>query len=398
MGVIILPFNYKKGLHIHLPENKLVVIDSKIVTIPPNAQTIVSHAHSDHYAAFNSHTKTYATKPTIELFTTLNKTITEDTYQEMPFHQPKILHQKDTEISLNLIPSGHILGSASVIINNDGQKILFSSDIGGDGLISISNKLETPQADILIIEATFGSKDIIFPQREVISMDILKWAASVAKQKMNSVFFAGQIGSAQELVKIFNSMSNLRVITHGKITAICDIYQKNGISLDYIDSRSVEGREILKDGEAVIIMSRGKKIVPYFMKEHRNCKQAIATGMAAKFQFRNYDAAFPLSSHANYRDLLKYVNTVNPKEVYTIFGYDKKFAKTISKEFGIPAEPLKSKILKDFTNTRTKYQTLKTTYEANTLSSKEKIKKNTLPTKLKNKKNLTLDDYFNLNN
>ena len=61
-------------------------------------------------------------------------------------------------------------------------------------------------------------------------------------------------------------------------------------------------------------------------------RTAVATGWAldssAKYQY-GCDAALPLSDHADYPDLLKFVDLVQPKVVYTLHGFAKEFAATL---------------------------------------------------------------------
>jgi Cft2 family RNA processing exonuclease len=53
------------------------------------------------------------------------------------------------------------------------------------------------------------------------------------------------------------------------------------------------------------------------------------------------DRAFPLSDHADYKELLGFITGVSPEIVYTIHGFDKEFAKDIQKNTGINAMHLK---------------------------------------------------------
>ena len=61
-------------------------------------------------------------------------------------------------------------------------------------------------------------------------------------------------------------------------------------------------------------------------------RTAIASGWAmdsgAIYQNR-CDAAFPLSDHADFPDLLAFVDKVQPKVVYTLHGFAKEFAATL---------------------------------------------------------------------
>ena len=343
MGKTIYKFYYRNGLQFDFPDNQKLLIDGKSSKIPHNAHTIVTHAHSDHFAFMYSNPRTKATQETIDLFLCQKKPTGPIDFQAKRFNEKIVFDPDIPNLDARLISSGHVLGSASVSINYNDKLILFTSDIGGKGQLTIKQPAEKIDADILVIEATFGSPELVFPSREEISMEILKWSADVVKEKRNVVFSAGKLGSAQELIKMFNNLTNLRVITHGEVTPVSEVYQKHGVDLEYFDSKSEEGREILREGEAIVIQPRDKKIVPYFIKEHINYRSAIVTGMASRFIYKDFDAAFPLSSHANYHELLEYIQDVSPELIFTMYGLEEKLAKAISNELEIPAIPLRKK-------------------------------------------------------
>ncbi|HUU79613.1 MAG TPA: MBL fold metallo-hydrolase [candidate division Zixibacteria bacterium] len=385
----IYKFSYQNGLLIEFSEKQKLMIDSKNIKIPPKMNAIVTHAHSDHFAVMNSISPTYATQETIDLFYTQKQgSSRNENLIPTKFNEEIKFAENNIDGKISLIPSGHVLGSSSVVVDKNGHRLLFSGDIGGKGQLTITTPLEKIKAEILVVEATFGSPQISFPSREDISMEILKWTADVVKQKKNVLFSAGKMGSAQELIKIFNNLTTLRVVTHGEVSQISNVYKKYGVNLEYFDSKSDEGREILKDGEAVIIQPRGKKIVPYFLTEYVECKTAIVTGMASRFTYRNYDASFPLSSHANFHEIIEYISDVSPEMVFTIYGLEKKLAEAITKELEIPAIPLK---FKDKAINK-----IDSTIPNPPLE--EKIERR-LPKKINNniktnKKEFTLDDFF----
>jgi len=384
----ILEYSYANGLLVKFPDEKKLIVDSTNVKVPPKIDAIVTHAHSDHFAVMNSITSTYSTQETIDLFLSQKKKKPDAKLVPVNFNEKIAFQNGLSKADVRLVPSGHILGSASVIIESEDDKLLFSSDIGGKGQLTVKDQLSKIDANTLIIEATFGSPDIIFPSREETSMEIIKWSADVIKQKMNVIFNAGRIGSAQELIKLFNNMTNLRVVTHAEVTALSEIYQKYGVKLDFVDSKSEEGKEILKDGEAVIIQPRGKKIIPYHLTEHIQCKNAIVTGMASRFQYKNFDASFPLSSHANYLEIIEYISAVNPEKVYTIYGLEDKLADAITKELDIPAIPLKMLGKEQIENKTQKLQKVEQTQQ---IKKQIPIVENK-PEKATEKS--TLDDFF----
>jgi DNA ligase-1 len=64
-------------------------------------------------------------------------------------------------------------------------------------------------------------------------------------------------------------------------------------------------------------------------------RRAIVSGWAldpsARYRY-GVDAAFPVSDHADYPDLLKTVDQVSPKEVWTLHGYASDFAATLREQ------------------------------------------------------------------
>src|SRR2546421_7657486 len=71
-------------------------------------------------------------------------------------------------------------------------------------------------------------------------------------------------------------------------------------------------------------------------------RTAILTGWAVDPNCRyryQVDAAFPLSDHADFHDLLEFVRQVAPKKVFTLHGFAADFAQTL-RDFGFDAQAL----------------------------------------------------------
>ena len=77
--------------------------------------------------------------------------------------------------------------------------------------------------------------------------------------------------------------------------------------------------------------------------DFKNYSLAAATGWAARYILKNVDVAFPLSSHADFNQLVDYIKASKPKQVFTIYGFKVFFANYISKKLGIKARALTSK-------------------------------------------------------
>src|SRR5436305_3137480 len=71
-------------------------------------------------------------------------------------------------------------------------------------------------------------------------------------------------------------------------------------------------------------------------------RTAVLTGWAVdpncRFRYQT-DAAFPLSDHADFEELIELVKKVAPKKVYTLHGFAADFAQTL-RELGFDAQAL----------------------------------------------------------
>lgn len=58
-----------------------------------------------------------------------------------------------------LCDAGHILGSASVLVETENKKIIFSGDLGNSPEDLLSPTQSFPQADIVVMESTYGDRE-----------------------------------------------------------------------------------------------------------------------------------------------------------------------------------------------------------------------------------------------
>lgn len=60
--------------------------------------------------------------------------------------------------ALTLRPAGHILGSATALVEVDGTRILFSGDLGRPGHPLLVDPAPPPAADVVVVESTYGDR------------------------------------------------------------------------------------------------------------------------------------------------------------------------------------------------------------------------------------------------
>jgi putative mRNA 3-end processing factor len=305
-----------------------------------DAHIFISHAHTDHLGGLGSKGRGYFTTGTMDILSLRGE---RGLRNFIPLKYGDRVKVGSLEVTVR--NAGHMLGSAQYVIRGPESTIVYTGDINCRDMLT-TNAAETMSCDILILETTYGSPYYVFPSLMETCTRIVDWTVEEILRKKLPVFKVYSSGKAQEVIKILNSFTNVPVVTHPTVTRVSEAYLKNGVELKYVDSTTDEGKELLRSRECAFITSvHGKK------PDLENCSFAVATGWSVRFRINGVDAAFPLSSHADFTQLVDYVEDVKPKEVLTVHGFKENFARHLSKKLGVRARPLATvsqKPLRDF--------------------------------------------------
>ena len=182
---------------------------------------ILSHAHLDHSGAVplfsvSSETKTYCTKPTLEIADLLLRDfvkisqVTKNQY--IPFEYDEItklkknastfdLNQKFNidDIEVTFLNAGHIPGSASILIESEGKRIVYTGDINSTDMNLIEPAdIDYGEIDLLITESTYGN--VNHRERSKIEEDFFEFANHIVENGGNLLVPAFSIGRSQEIL------------------------------------------------------------------------------------------------------------------------------------------------------------------------------------------------------
>jgi Cft2 family RNA processing exonuclease len=223
-----------------------------------------------------------------------------------------------------LHPAGHIFGSAMLEATNEHGTLLYTGDFKlRPGLAA--EACATPRADVLIMETTFGLPKYVFPPQEQVERGIVDFCQSALADRVTPVLYAYSLGKTQELLQIVGR-AGLPVMLHAHGYRMTQRYAELGMTLP----RSTELDPRNYAGHVIIAPPMSGQTEPLTWIHPR--RTAVATGWAldssAKYQY-GCDAAFPLSDHADFPDLLAFVDKVQPRIVYTLHGFAREFASTL---------------------------------------------------------------------
>jgi Cft2 family RNA processing exonuclease len=300
----------------------------------------ISHAHADHLSKLSSEAESYLTPETFDIASVIQG---RPPVKAIPLGFNQTLKLDEFEIIAH--NAGHMLGSAQFELRSSGSTVVYTGDINCRNMFTTSAAESIP-CDSLILETTYGVPYYTFPDLTITCAEIVEWALQQVKTGKIPVFRAYSGGKAQEIIKIFNVMTRIPVIAEGVVAEITEAYVRNGVNLNYFNSASTEAQELLKTGECVCISSQDRGVAGL-----ANSSLAVATGWALGKRFLRREAAFPLSSHADFDQLIEYVKQARPREVITVHGFKEEFADYLRRKFGIkarPISPLQQDSLTDF--------------------------------------------------
>jgi putative mRNA 3-end processing factor len=302
-----------------------IVMDPvKLRKVPENARVFVSHAHSDHTRGFGHKGLKQSTVETRNIHSALNR------HAISNFVAIDLNRKVSVDgVEIRALNAGHMLGSAQFLVHTPTSSILYTGDI--NCVDTLTTKAAEPhRCDVLVIEATYGSPIYRFPSRETIYAGVVEWAVEMIKQGCVPCLHVYAAGKAQEMVRLFNVYTHLPVVVNPRLDGVNEAYRKGGHSLNWLASDSVDGREVLERDPCVYITTPGDR-----RSIGRKAARAFATGWALSMRGRN--AAFPLSSHADFEQLVSFIKACQPEEVYIFTGFAEELRRTVKSELGLDA-------------------------------------------------------------
>ncbi len=282
----------------------------------------VSHAHSDHIAA---HDEIIVSERTSRL---MQARLPGERYEHvLAFGQPTTVRG----LRVTLLPAGHIFGSAQFFLETAAGSLLYTGDFKLRRGRS-AEATEWQQADTLIMETTYGLPRYRLPPSELVVQQIVAFCRETLEEGATPVLLGYSLGKAQEILCSL-AEANLRPMLHGSVYRMTRIYEQFGQAFcqyERYDAKAVAGKVLICPPSA----NRSR-----MLEKIKNKRVAMISGWAVEpnaiYRYQA-DAAFPLSDHADYDDLLRYVELVQPKRVLTLHGFAAEFARDL-RERGIEA-------------------------------------------------------------
>ncbi len=221
---------------------------------------------------------------------------------------------------LTAFPASHIVGAAQLLIELDGERLVYTGDIKLRSPICGATTEIVP-CDRLIIESTFGLPIYHFLNRDQARERIVAFAQSCLEDNVTPVFIGYALGRGQEIVHVLCE-AGVPTAVHGSIARLIPRYEEAGYAfpcwVPYLAKETA--------GKALVV-------VPTFRAKleasGKNIRLAYVSGWAGLDNARNRvgaDELIPYSDHGDFEELLAIVDGSGAREVDVVHGYTEAFS------------------------------------------------------------------------
>jgi putative mRNA 3-end processing factor len=264
------------------------------------SHALVTHAHSDH--AVPTRGTVYCTRPTHSFLMHRFNGRTMPEFTIVDFEKPFTLNG----IVVTFFPAGHILGSAQILLEHNGERYLYTGDFKTQDDDSCE-PFQFVECDHLITETTFASPEYNHPDPE-------SEVKSLLNDNSNFIIGAYALGKAQRLTRLINKhCSGVNIYIHQELEAYHRLYSEHGYPTGEWKIFRKTGFERGKNNVYIVPPSHFRR-----MSHVNDHIKIFATGW--KKSFYRCDRVLQVSDHADWPGVLELITRSKAKKIYTVHG------------------------------------------------------------------------------
>ncbi|MEM1195024.1 MAG: ligase-associated DNA damage response exonuclease [Pseudomonadota bacterium] len=274
-------------------------------------KALVTHGHADH--ARGGHGETIATPETLAIME-LRYNTREGAVRVEYGETIRLAGGVDA----TYIPAGHVLGSAQILLEHAGERVIITGDYKRRADPTCSPFEVTP-CDVFITEATFGLPVFAHPPIEGEMEKLL--AVLQAHPDQCVLIGAYALGKAQRVIAQLRIAGHKDPIyLHGAMEKMCRLYQEHGVDLGDLRLVADYTKEEMR---GAIIIAPPSALNDRWSRRLPDPITAMASGwMRVRQRARQRGIELPLiiSDHADWDELTQTITEVNPIETWITHG------------------------------------------------------------------------------
>ena len=283
---------------------------------PPRGadRALITHGHSDHARAGHAHV--LATAETIAIMQQRYGAACAGTFEAAAYGATSRIN----DVSVRFVPAGHILGSAQIVLEWGGSRIVVSGDYKRAPDPTCA-PFELVMCDVFVTEATFALP--VFRHGPV-QGEIAKLMQSMARQPARShLVGAYGLGKCQRVLKLVQQAGYDRPIyLHGAHAGLTELYQRLGQNFGELRLVSeVDNAELA----GALVLCPPTAIGDRWSRRFGDPVTAFASGwMRVRGRARQRGVELPLviSDHADWPELIDTIIATGAEDIWVTHGRD----------------------------------------------------------------------------
>ena len=280
----------------------------------PSPRALVTHGHADH--ARGGHDAVWATPETLAI---MDARYGEQTGHPVAYGETIRMGPPGADgIDIGFVPAGHVLGSAQIVLDHRGERIVVSGDYKRRADPTCA-PFEPVACDVFVTEATFALPVFRHPET---GDEIDKLIARLHANPTRCVLVgAYALGKAQRVIAELRERGHQAPIyIHGALQRLCDLYAEHGVQLgELIPATGVPKSEMAGH----IVMAPPSALNDRWSRRLPDPITAMASGWMRVRQRavqKNVELPLILSDHADWDELTDTIAEIAPKEVWVTHG------------------------------------------------------------------------------
>ncbi|MEA2781087.1 MAG: putative mRNA 3-end processing factor [Rhodospirillaceae bacterium] len=280
----------------------------------PSDRAVITHGHGDHARPGNRHV--LATADTVAIMQTRFGEQAGGTLQSLAYGEWLTVG----DVRLRLAPAGHVRGSAQVLIEYAGTRVVVSGDYKRRP-DPTCEPFEVVPCDLFITEATFGLPIFRHPDD---TGEIRKLLASIELfPDRTHLIGTYALGKAQRVLALLRREGWGKPIwLHGALSPLTDLYRRLGCDFGELRAATTAPRSDMK---GQIVLAPPAAIRDRWSRRMIDPIHAVASGwMNVRARARQAGAELPLviSDHADWDELVATISEVGASQIWVTHGQE----------------------------------------------------------------------------
>jgi putative mRNA 3-end processing factor len=221
-------------------------------------------------------------------------------------------------VEVTLVPAGHVLGSAQIVMRWKGMTAVVSGDYKRRRDPTCA-PFEPVPCDVFVSEATFGLPVFRHPDD---AGEIAKLLRSVAQfSERTHLVGVYALGKAQRLICLLREAGYDKTIyVHGALGKLNALYEAHGVRLGPLAPARIDSEEKF---EGAIVLAPPDTLGERWSRRFADPLPVFASGwmrVRARARQRRVELPLVISDHADWDELTRTFEELHPEEVWLTHG------------------------------------------------------------------------------